>query len=166
MEAKYPRRELNSGPLVSETSALSAELRGLKLVVGMTRFERATLCSQSRCATKLRHIPFRVVEADAGLVPAEGIEPTHPKERIYSPPRLASAPCRHGDLGRVRTADTLGVNQVLFQLSYETETVLNAPRAPVTGLEPATSALTGRRANHLLYTGMRGIAPRGRPGWI
>lgn len=64
----------------------------------MTRFERATLCSQSRCATKLRHIPFRVVEADAGLVPAEGIEPTHPKERIYSPPRLASAPCRHGDL--------------------------------------------------------------------
>lgn len=87
----------------------------------MTRFERATLCSQSRCATKLRHIPFRVVEADAGLVPAEGIEPTHPKERIYSPPRLASAPCRHGDLGRARTADPLGVNQTLSQLSYETE---------------------------------------------
>lgn len=61
---------------------------------------------------------------------------------------------------------TLGVNQVLFQLSYKTETVRIAPLAPVTGLEPATSALTGRRANHLLYTGMRGIAPRGRPGWI
>lgn len=61
---------------------------------------------------------------------------------------------------------TLGVNQVLFQLSYETETVPNAPLAPVTGLEPAASTLTGWRANQLLYTGIRGGLPRGRPGWI
>lgn len=58
---------------------------------------------------------------------------------------------------------TLGVNQVLFQLSYETLTVLKAPLAPVTGLEPAASTLTGWRANRLLYTGMRGVSPRSRP---
>ena len=29
----------------------------LKKLVGMTGFEPATLCSQSRCATKLRYIP-------------------------------------------------------------------------------------------------------------
>ena len=26
-------------------------------LVGVTRFERATLCSQNRCATRLRHTP-------------------------------------------------------------------------------------------------------------
>lgn len=39
---------------VLETNALPIELR----TFGMTGFEPATLCSQSRCATKLRYIPF------------------------------------------------------------------------------------------------------------
>jgi hypothetical protein len=29
-------------------------------MVGMTGFEPATLCSQSRCATKLRYIPLKI----------------------------------------------------------------------------------------------------------
>lgn len=31
----------------------------VRLLVGATGFEPATLCSQSRCATKLRHAPLR-----------------------------------------------------------------------------------------------------------
>ena len=43
----------------------------------------------------------------------------NPKERIYSPPRLATSLPLHGGLGRNRTADTLSFNQVLYQLSYQ-----------------------------------------------
>ena len=46
----------------------------------------------------------------------------NPKERIYSPPRLAtSLPLQlvNGP-GQSRTADTLSFNQVLYQLSYRT----------------------------------------------
>lgn len=121
MEAKYPRRELNSGPSASEAGALSAELRGLEFVVGMTRFERATLCSQSRCATKLRHIPFRVVRPTRAWCRQRDSNPLTRKNGFTVRRASPSAPCRHCDLGRARTADPLGVNQTLSQLSYETE---------------------------------------------
>ena len=51
----------------------------------------------------------------------EGFEPPNPKERIYSPPRLASSlPFRKYINGarRNRTADTWSFNPLLYQLSY------------------------------------------------
>ena len=52
----------------------------------------------------------------------EGFEPPNPKERIYSPPRLASSlPFRiilNYGARRNRTADTWSFNPLLYQLSY------------------------------------------------
>ena len=73
----------------------------------------------------------------------EGFEPPNPKERIYSPPRLASSlPFRkiYNGARRNRTADTLSFNQMLYQLSYQANTV-------PTGFEPAISCVTGRHVN-------------------
>ncbi len=50
-----------------------------------------------------------------------GFEPLNPKERIYSPLRLAASLSLLMDGPRQnRTADTLSFNQVLYQLSYRT----------------------------------------------
>ena len=53
----------------------------------------------------------------------EGFEPPNPKERIYSPPRLASSLSFRKILNfngarRNRTADTWSFNPLLYQLSY------------------------------------------------
>ncbi len=51
----------------------------------------------------------------------EGIEPTHPKELIYSQPplsNLAASPFNFGGGKRDRTDDPLLAKQVLSQLSY------------------------------------------------
>ena len=52
----------------------------------------------------------------------EGFEPPNPKERIYSPPRLASSLPFQKILSygarRNRTADTWSFNPLLYQLSY------------------------------------------------
>ena len=48
----------------------------------------------------------------------EGFEPPNPKERIYSPPRLASSLLLHNGAGRNRTADTCSFNALLYILSY------------------------------------------------
>ena len=53
------------------------------------------------------------------MVEGGRFELPNPKERIYSPPRLATSLPLHGGLGRNRTADTLSFNQVLYQLSYQ-----------------------------------------------
>ena len=50
----------------------------------------------------------------------------NPKERIYSPPRLATSLSLHhikNGPRRIRTADTLSFNQVLYQLSYQTKII-------------------------------------------
>ncbi len=47
-----------------------------------------------------------------------GFEPLNPKERIYSPSRLASSLLLHGGAGQNRTADTWSFNPLLYQLSY------------------------------------------------
>ena len=47
-----------------------------------------------------------------------GFEPLNPKERIYSPSRLASSLFLHGGAGQNRTADTRSFNPLLYQLSY------------------------------------------------
>ena len=57
----------------------------------------------------------------------ERFELPNPKERIYSPPRLATSLPLQDGLGRNRTADTLSFNQVLYQLSYQAYILKNGP---------------------------------------
>ena len=54
------------------------------------------------------------------MVEGDGFEPPNPKERIYSPPRLASSlPLQENGAGeRSRTLDLLITSQLLYQLSY------------------------------------------------
>ena len=54
------------------------------------------------------------------MVEGDGFEPPNPKERIYSPPRLAtSLPLQgYGAGERSRTLDLLITSQLLYQLSY------------------------------------------------
>ena len=47
-----------------------------------------------------------------------GFEPLNPKERIYSPSRLATSLLLHNGARRNRTADTWSFNPLLYQLSY------------------------------------------------
>ena len=60
----------------------------------------------------LNYAPIKMVEGD-------GFEPPNPKERIYSPPRLAtSLPLRKNGAGyRNRTHDLLITSQLLYLLS-------------------------------------------------
>ena len=51
----------------------------------------------------------------------EGFEPSNPKERIYSPLRLATSLSLHNGPRQSRTADTVSFNHVLYQLSYRTK---------------------------------------------
>ena len=76
----------------------------------------------------------------------EGFEPPNPKERIYSPPRLASSlPFQNIKINgarRNRTADTWSFNPLLYQLSYRA-VFLSIAGA---GFEPTTFGLWARRA--------------------
>ena len=47
-----------------------------------------------------------------------GFEPLNPKERIYSPSRLATSLLLHGGAGQNRTGDTRIFSPLLYQLSY------------------------------------------------
>ena len=80
-------------------------------------------------------------------MPATGIEPVLCRHnRILSPARLPVPPRRHlNGTYRARTYDPLLVRQMLSQLSYDP--ILTTPA----GLEPATSAVTGRRSNQLSH---------------
>ena len=83
-----------------------------------------------------------------------GFEPLTPKERIYSPSRLATSLLLHGGAGQNRTADTWSFNPLLYQLSYRakiTWCIYNNNETVWTGLEPATSCVTGRHSNQLNY---------------
>ena len=64
-------------------------------------------------------LPLNYTPMDKKLMEGGRFELPNPKERIYSPPRLATSLPLHGGLGRNRTADTLSFNQVLYQLSYQ-----------------------------------------------
>ena len=54
------------------------------------------------------------------MVVGDGFEPPNPKERIYSPPRLATSLPHHrkSGSGRNRTADTWIFSPLLYRLSY------------------------------------------------
>ena len=66
-----------------------------------------------------------------------GFEPTNPKERIYSPLRLATSLSLHytnlHGAGQSRTADTRSFNPLLYQLSYSAKILLSMTP---TGFEP------------------------------
>ena len=68
------------------------------------------------------HEGVKVPCLTAWLYPNEmeesGFEPLNPKERIYSPSRLATSLLLHGGAGQNRTADTRSFNPLLYQLSY------------------------------------------------
>ena len=64
-------------------------------------------------------LPLNYTPKDLKKMEGGRFELPNPKERIYSPPRLATSLPLHGGLGRNRTADTLSFNQVLYQLSYQ-----------------------------------------------
>ena len=85
-------------------------------------------------------------------MPATGIEPVlYHYNRILSPARLPVPPRRlviMSGTNRARTYDPLLVRQMLSQLSYDPIFILLATPA---GLEPATSAVTGRRSNQLSH---------------
>ncbi len=82
-----------------------------------------------------------------------GFEPLNPKERIYSPSRLATSLLLHGGAGQNRTADTRSFNPLLYQLSYRAIKnklfiFVNWIEMTVpTGIEPAISCVTGRHVN-------------------
>ena len=90
-------------------------------------------------------------------MPATGIEPVlcH-HNRILSPARLPVPPRRHycnscyrSGTYRARTYDPLLVRQMLSQLSYDPKYSKN--KATRMGIEPTTSAVTGRRSNQLSH---------------
>ena len=85
-------------------------------------------------------------------MPATGIEPVlYFYNRILSPARLPVPPRRlviMSGTNRARTYDPLLVRQMLSQLSYDPIFLLLTTPA---GLEPATSAVTGRRSNQLSH---------------
>ena len=78
--------------------------------------------------------------------------------RILSPARLPVPPLRHihtlilwhiSGTNRTRTYDPLLVRQMLSQLSYDPKYSKN--KATRMGIEPTTSAVTGRRSNQLSH---------------
>ena len=92
-------------------------------------------------------------------MPATGIEPVRCRHhRILSPARLPVPPLRHihtliiwhiSGTNRTRTYDPLLVRQMLSQLSYDPNYSKN--KATRMGIEPTTSAVTGRRSNQLSH---------------
>ena len=79
-----------SDPLSYAGDEMLLGRRGDLSSVGVHGFEPRTFRSQSERATKLRHTPFRVVEADAGLGTGRGIRTPSPER-----PDLQSGAPRH-----------------------------------------------------------------------
>ncbi len=96
------------------------------------------------------------------MVEGDGFEPPNPKERIYSPPRLAtSLPLRHKWWLRTesnrRHKDFQSFALPTELLSHNLLLLIFLKMAVRTGLEPATSCVTGRHSNQLNYrTRLRG----------
>ena len=100
-------------------------------VVGATGFEPVTLCSQSRCATRLRYAPRKKNEpAEAAedvslLVGATGFEPATSRTRTVRATRLRYAPERSDmPLSRadwIRTSDPLHPMQMRYQAALRPE---------------------------------------------
>jgi hypothetical protein len=73
-----------------------------------------TLTVLETAVLPLNYAPIKMEES--------GFEPLNPKERIYSPSRLATSLLLHNGAGQNRTADTWSFNPLLYQLSYRAKT--------------------------------------------
>ena len=73
-----------------------------------------------------------------------GFEPPNPKERIYSPPRLATSLL----LQKWRRTESNCRHMELQSIALPTE-LLSHFETVTTGLEPVISCVTGRRPNQL-----------------
>ena len=76
----------------------------------------------------------------------EGFEPPNPKERIYSPPRLASS-LPFQNINKWRETESNRRHMELQSIALPTE--LPSQTTVPTGLEPVISCVTGRRPNQL-----------------
>ena len=130
------------------------------------RFELPTPWSVAKCSIQLSYAHIFYCRGIPRM-PATGIEPVlYFYNRILSPARLPVPPRRlviSSGTNRARTYDPLLVRQMLSQLSYDP--ILTTPA----GLEPATSAVTGRRSNQLshealfFFNGPSGTRTQDRP---
>ena len=115
------------------------------------RFELPTPWSVAKCSIQLSYAHIFSCRGTPRM-PATGIEPVlYFYNRILSPARLPVPPRRlviMSGTNRARTYDPLLVRQMLSQLSYDPIFLLLTTPA---GLEPATSAVTGRRSNQLSH---------------
>ena len=91
-------------------------------------------------------------------IPLTGLAPgkTHAHNKIPE----ANASGIAGGSDRRRSGDLSIFSRTLYQLSYRARTETYWPGlATPTGLEPATSAVTGRRANQLRYGALQQVRP-------
>ena len=125
--------------------------------------------------------PYR--GASAPTYPARGAAAPAPPRAHSIPPRARSAPAScaqypascaqlhknprsprglrgSGGSDRRRSGDLSIFSRTLYQLSYRARTgTVTVWSATPTGLEPATSAVTGRRANQLRYGALQQVRP-------
>ena len=84
------------------------------------------------------------------VMEGEGFEPPNPKERIYSPPRLASS-LPFQVINKIwRETESNRRHMELQSIALPTELLnhnKNVMMAVSTGIEPAISCVTGRRVN-------------------
>ena len=120
------------------------------------------LLVRSQRSIQLSYATQYLIITPFGVMPATGIEPVreYKSRRILSPVRLPVPPRRHfssyllSGTNRARTYDPLLVRQMLSQLSYDPmgyEIMYLLIQATRKGLEPSTSAVTGRRSNQLSH---------------
>ena len=124
---------------MSPTSYLAALFRDLK-VDGVEGFEPSNDGTKNRCLTAWRY-PKNIMEG-------RGFEPLNPKERIYSPPRLATSLSLHhikkwSETDSNRRHLELQSSALPTELSDQNKIVKTAP----TGFEPAISCVTGRHVD-------------------
>jgi hypothetical protein len=122
-------------------------------------------CPRTVCASKANQAPGRY-RAWANRVASQGgrwFRPITPRRRPWLLKKKSTSSeelvLLSGGSDRRRSGDLSIFSRTLYQLSYravvtshlESRKSLLAIRATLTGLEPATSAVTGRRANQLRY---------------
>ena len=120
----------------------------------MRRFELPTPWSVAKCSIQLSytHILLRTKKFNAGDRNRTGTVSLQQDFKSCASASSATPAYRISANGtnRARTCDPLLVRQVLSQLSYDPRATYMLQTTPA-GLEPATSAVTGRRSNQLSH---------------
>ena len=89
------------------------------------------------------------------VAPHTGFEPASPKANGFQDHFLTTRTYGKNGAGRDRTYDNMINSHALCQLSYSPKYKSFLKRATWMGFEPTTSAVTGRRSNHLSYQAKR-----------